>query len=237
MSGPDTESLHTIDVNGLKLAYRVAGDPSAPPMVLLHALGMGADDWRTVAPRFAETHRVFALDLRGHGASDHPGRYSFELMCRDVIDFLDAAKIERCVLIGHSMGGSVAVLVAETAPDRITRLVLEDTPPPKPGFPRRPHPTPPDRPVPFDFAVVNAIIDQLNDPDPLWWERAATIDIPTLVIAGGPESTIPQDVLRELVDMMPYATMITISAGHHVHNARPEEFISAVRDFLTPRQS
>jgi pimeloyl-ACP methyl ester carboxylesterase len=237
MSGPDAERLHTIAANGLKLAYRVAGDSAAPPMVLLHALGMGSDDWRAVMPRLAETHHVFALDMRGHGASDHPGQYSFELMCRDVISFLDAVAIERCVLIGHSMGGSVAVLVAETIPDRITRLVLEDTPPPKPGFPRRPHPTPPDRPLPFDFAVVNAIIDQLNDPDPAWWDRAPTIDIPTLVIAGGPESTVPQDVLRDLVDRMPAATMITISAGHFVHAARPEEFLSAVSDFLTAQRS
>ncbi len=60
-------------------------------------------DWH-MPPQLAQTHRVYALDLRGHGASDFPGQYSFELMRDDVIGFLDAVEVGRCVLIGHSMG-------------------------------------------------------------------------------------------------------------------------------------
>jgi len=233
--GSDLGELRSVDVDGLKLAYRVAGDTTAPPMLLLHALGEDERDWHTVLPRLAETHRVYALDMRGHGASDFPGRYSFELMRDDVIGFLEAVGVDHCVLIGHSMGGTVSFLVAEAAPHRLTHLILEDTPPPKPGASKRARRVRPDLPMPFDFNVVNAIIDQLNDPDPAWWDRTDVIDVPTLVIGGGPDSHVPQHLLTELVDRMPDATIVTIAAGHHVHTGQPEEFLAAVRDFLADR--
>jgi pimeloyl-ACP methyl ester carboxylesterase len=226
---------HSATVGGLKLSYLTAGDPTAPPMVLLHALGRDGDDWHTVLPQLAGTYRVYAPDLRGHGRSDFAGRYSHELMRDDVFGFLDVVAIDRCVLIGHSLGGTVAALVAEAAPHRLTRLILEDTAPPRPGGPTMPRPTRPTRPLPFDFAVVTAIIEEVNDPDPAWWDRADAIPIPTLVIGGGSESRIPQRLLADLVDRMPDATLVTIPAGHHVHSARPQEFLAAVRDFLSNR--
>jgi pimeloyl-ACP methyl ester carboxylesterase len=235
VTGPDLADLQSVDVGGVKLAYRVAGDPAAQPMLLLHALGEDERNWHTVLPRLAEAHRVYALDLRGHGASDFPGQYSFDLMRDDVLGFLDAVGVDRCVLIGHSMGGTVSCLVAEAAPQRLTHLILEDTPPPRPGAAKRPHRVRPDLPLPFDFRVVNVIIDQLNDPDPAWWDRASAIHVPTLVIGGGPSSHIPQKVLEELVDRMPDATMVTIAAGHNIHATKPDEFATAVRDFLVAR--
>jgi pimeloyl-ACP methyl ester carboxylesterase len=227
--------LHSVTVNGITLAYRVAGDPAAQPMVLLHALGEDERDWHVVLPRLAQTHRVYAVDLRGHGASDFPGRYSYELMRDDVIGFLDAVGLDGCVLIGHSLGGTVAFLVAEAVPPRLTHLIVEDTAPPRPGAEKRPRRVRPDRPLPFDFAVVDAIMDDSDEPDPAWWDRTADIDIPTLLIAGGPDSHVPQRVLAELVDRMPDATLVTIPAGHHVHTNRPDEFIAAVRAFLADR--
>lgn len=224
-------ALHEVEVNGVVLAYRVAGDPASPPLVLLHGLGDEERDWHTVLPTLAGRHRVYALDLRGHGRSSHPGRYSFELMRDDVIGFLDATGVERCVLIGHSMGGAVAILLAEAAPRRLTQLILEDAAAPRPGALSRPPLAPPDAPTSFDFAVVNAIRGQLSDPDPTWWDRTATVDVPTLVI-GGADSHIPQHLLAEMVDRMPDATLVTIAAGHHVHRDLPAEFLAAVDGFL-----
>jgi pimeloyl-ACP methyl ester carboxylesterase len=226
---------HTATVGGLKLSYLTAGDPAASPMVLLHALGKDAADWHGVLPKLAGTHRVYAPDLRGHGHSDFPGRYSHELIRDDVLGFLDAVTVDRCVLIGHSLGGTVAALVAEEMPRRLTHLVLEDTAPPRPGGPGLPRRTRPTRPLPFDFAVVTAIIDEVNDPDPMWWDRTDAVPVPTLVIGGGPESRIPQRLLSDLVARMPDAALVTIPAGHHVHTARPQEFLAAVRDFLDVR--
>ncbi|GIJ29884.1 alpha/beta hydrolase [Micromonospora qiuiae] len=226
--------LGTVDVNGVTLAYRAAGDPAAPPMVLLHGLGDDGRDWGGVHAAFAATYRVYALDLRGHGRSSHPGRYSFELMRDDVIGFLATVGIDRCVLIGHSMGGIVAVLLAETAPHLVTHLILADMTAPRSGGLKRPPLQPPDEPTPFDFAAVNAIRAQINDPDPAWWDDMKAISTPTLII-GGARSVIPQHLLAETAERMPDATLVTIDAGHHVHHDEPAEFIAAVDAFLAVR--
>jgi pimeloyl-ACP methyl ester carboxylesterase len=96
------------DIDGVRLAYHVKGEPDAPPMILLHGLGSGAGSWNTVTGQLAETHRVYALYQRGHGHSGWPGKYTLELMRDDVLAFLDALALHRVVLIGHSMGGNVA---------------------------------------------------------------------------------------------------------------------------------
>src|SRR5215475_10284339 len=74
----------TVQAGAVRLAYAVSGESDAAPMVLLHALGERAADWQPVADRFTERFRVFAFDLRGHGDSDWPGEYSFQLMRDDV---------------------------------------------------------------------------------------------------------------------------------------------------------
>jgi pimeloyl-ACP methyl ester carboxylesterase len=226
-----TDVLNAVDCNGVTLGYRVAGEPGDPPLVLLHGLGDDERDWGTVLPALARRHRVYALDLRGHGRSSHPGRYSFELMRDDVRAFLGALGIGTCVLVGHSMGGTVAVLLAEMAPQLITRLVLVDVTAPKPGaFPRPPLPVP-EEPTPFDFAAVNAIRAQLNDPDPAWWDLLDGVAVPTLIV-GGARSPIPQHLLAETVERMPDARLVTLDAGHHVHQDQPAEFSAAVDEFL-----
>jgi 3-oxoadipate enol-lactonase len=199
-------------------------------MVFLHALGEQGSTWDAVMTAFASSFRVVAIDLRGHGKSDRPGAYSFELMRDDVLGVLDDLDLPQLTLVGHSMGGTVAYLIAEEQPSRIGRLILEDTPPP---FPRdRAVPQRPDGPIQFDWPVVPAIAAQLNDPDPRWWDLLTEITAPTLIVAVGPASHIPQAKLAEVAVRIPRCTMETIPAGHHVHAARPAEFTSAVRRFL-----
>lgn len=237
MTEPSTGTLHTADVAGVRLAYRAAGDPDAPPMVLLHGLGDDERAWHTVLPALATGHRVYALDLRGHGRSSHPGRYAFELMRDDVLGFLDAAGVRRCVLVGHSLGGIVGLLVAAAAPHRLTHLVLEDATAPRPGDLRRPPVPTPDRATPFDFAAVHAVRAQLHDPDPAWSDAVAGIAVPTLIVGGGPDSAIPQHLLARTAERMPDATLVTVAAGHHVHATRPAEFLAAVDAFLSGRRA
>ncbi len=130
------------------------------------ALGEQAGSWDAVTARFAARFRVVALDLRGHGASTWPGAYLFPLMRDDVLGVLDALNLHDLVLVGHSMGGTVAYLVAQAQPDRIARLVVEDAPPP---FPRdRPVPARPTGELPFDWAVVPAVVEEVNDPSLRW---------------------------------------------------------------------
>jgi 3-oxoadipate enol-lactonase len=199
-------------------------------MVLLHALGDRAARWEPVTTQFAAGFRVFALDLRGHGDSDWPGTYSFELMCRDVLGFLDQLGLSRVTLVGHSMGGAVAYLVAMRQPERVRRLIVEDAPPP---FRRdRAAPERPAHPLDFDWPVVPAIISEVSRGDEAAWAGLTKITAPTLLVGGGPDSHIPQDKLSAVAARIPTCDLVTIPAGHNVHAVRPAEFADAVLSWL-----
>jgi 3-oxoadipate enol-lactonase len=222
-------------VGGVRLAYRVAGAVDAPPMVLLHGLGSDSSTWDEVIAALADSHRIYAPDLRGQGDSDRPGTYSFELMRDDILGFLDALDLTQVTLVGHSMGGTIALLFAEKYPDRLVRLIIEDSPPPFVGADPIPVPSRPDSPVPYDWPLAEAIIRQLNNPDPAWWDQTGTISVPTLIIAGGPDSHVPQDKVHEVAARIPESTLVTIRAGHQVHRNRPGAFIASVQEFLSIR--
>ena len=204
------------------------------PVVLLHCLAGDADDWEGVAGSLAADGRwVVAPDLRGHGASGRTSSYSFDLMRDDVLTLADALDLGRFDLVGHSMGGSVAVLVAEAAPDRLTRLVLEDT---APATGKREFPVPPEEApeeVPFDWPMLTAIIGELNAPDPRAWDDLPRITPPVLVIGGGSSSANDQDELVEMAARVANGRVVTIDVGHHVHRAAPGEWLTHVRPFLS----
>jgi 3-oxoadipate enol-lactonase len=219
-----------IETGGIPLAYRAWGAPGAAPLVLLHALGEGAADWAEVAPAFARRFRVYAPDLRGHGHTDRPGDYSVELMAADVLGLLDALALDRVDLIGHSMGGLVAYLLAGDHPGRVGRLILEDVAALRPrdrGVPERP-----DGELPFDWEMVLAIRRQIDQPDPAWLGRLGRITAETLVIGGGQASYIPQEWVAELATRIPGARLETIPVGHLIHRANPDAFTRAALSFL-----
>lgn len=202
-------------------------------MVLLHGLGDRASDWAPVTARLAEYFHVIAFDMRGHGDSDWPGAYSFQLMRDDVIGALDRLGLDTVTLVGHSMGGAVAYLVAMRQPARVVRLVVEDVPPP---FPRdRAVPERPAGALDFDWAVVPAIVRLVNAGDPEAWAGLTGITAPTLLIGGGPESHIPQDKLEAAAARISSCTLVTVPAGHNVHAARPREFADVMLDWLRSR--
>jgi len=219
--------------SGVTIAYSVTGSPDAPPMVLLHGGGNDHTAWDSVLPALAQNHHVYALDQRGYGESSRPGAYSFELMRDDVLGFLDALGLDRVVLVGHSMGGTVSWLFAQDHSDRLCRMVIEDVAPNRPGDPRIdvwPRPEVWDRP--FAYEAIEAILNQLNDPDPAWTTGMARITTPTLVIAGGEKSHVNQTQLAEIVASLPDARLVTIPVGHGVHYDAPDEFLAAVQEFL-----
>ena len=110
---------------GVRVHWAEQGDPAAPVVVLLHGW---TDSWRSferVFDALAATHRVVALDLRGHGESERPvDGYRVGDLAADVVAFLDAQGIERAHVVGHSLGSLVAQHVAARAPARVERLVL-----------------------------------------------------------------------------------------------------------------
>jgi pimeloyl-ACP methyl ester carboxylesterase len=112
-----------IDVGGLAAHYLRAGE--GPPLVLLHALGESAFDWRWVLPALARTRRVYALDLPGFGYSAKPyAEYSPAFFARFVGAYLDALELESPVVVGNSLGGLVALRLALSNPARVSALGL-----------------------------------------------------------------------------------------------------------------
>ncbi|WP_291417104.1 alpha/beta fold hydrolase [Actinophytocola sp.] len=217
------------------LSHRSTGGPDGPPVVLLHALGEDATTWNRFADRLAATGRhAIALDLRGHGASPHPGEYTFDAMVADVLAFLDRHEHERVDLVGHSMGGHVASTLAGRHPDRVRRLVVEDPPTPPRAGPALPDENPPERPEnpPFDWRVVAPIRRAARAPDPAWWQGIARVTTPTLWISGGPASHVDPARVAEAAGAMPAASVAEIPVGHLVHENAPEEFARLVLEFL-----
>ncbi len=100
------------------------------PLLLLHGFTGSKLDFHDQLPWFTERYRVLAPDQRGHGESSNLGRadaYSFDMLVEDLAGYLDAIDIQRCHLLGHSMGGMVAMRFALRYPERLESLILMDT--------------------------------------------------------------------------------------------------------------
>jgi pimeloyl-ACP methyl ester carboxylesterase len=110
-------------IHGYRRAFRVAG--SGPPLVLLHGIGDSSATWEAVIPALAAHHLVIAPDLLGHGLSDKPrADYAVAAYDNGVRDLLGVLGVRRTTLIGHSLGGGVAMQFAYQFPERTERLVL-----------------------------------------------------------------------------------------------------------------
>ena len=115
-------------------------DIAAPPLVCVHGLGGSHANWYDLAPLLARTRRVHALDLAGHGRTPRAGRSASVRANRELLDrFLDEVVGEPAVLVGNSMGGTISMLEAAAAPDKVVAMALIG-----PALPRlrsdRPHP-------------------------------------------------------------------------------------------------
>ncbi|MFD9002615.1 alpha/beta fold hydrolase [Streptomyces sp. NPDC059582] len=110
-------------VHGYRRAFRMAGE--GPALVLVHGIGDSSATWAGLIPDLARTHTVIAPDLLGHGASDKPrADYSVAAYANGVRDLLTTLGIESATLVGHSLGGGVAMQFAYQFPERTERLIL-----------------------------------------------------------------------------------------------------------------
>src|SRR3954471_5134196 len=110
-------------VHGHRRAFVRAG--SGPPLLLLHGIGNSAQTWAGVLDRLAESHTVLAPDLLGHGSSDKPrGDYSVAGYANGMRDLLSVLDVEQATVVGHSLGGGIALQFAYQFPERCQRLVL-----------------------------------------------------------------------------------------------------------------
>src|SRR5689334_22241625 len=112
-----------IELHGHRVIYRIAGD--GPPVVLIHGMVNSSKHWERVALRLAERYTVVAPDLLGHGDSAAvPGDYSLGAPACSIRDLLTTIGIERATIVGHSLGGGIAMVFFYQFPQRVERLAL-----------------------------------------------------------------------------------------------------------------
>ena len=118
-----TPSLQFRTIHGYRRAFRIAG--SGPAILLIHGIGDNSTTWETVQSKLAQRYTVIAPDLLGHGKSDKPrADYSVAAYANGMRDLLSVLDIERVTVVGHSLGGGVAMQFAYQFPQLVDRLIL-----------------------------------------------------------------------------------------------------------------
>lgn len=116
-------TLHYQTIHGYRRAYRIAG--SGPTILLIHGIGDNSTTWSTVQAKLAQRFTVIAPDLLGHGKSDKPrADYSVAAYANGLRDLLSVLDIERVTVMGHSLGGGVAMQFVYQFPQLVDRLIL-----------------------------------------------------------------------------------------------------------------
>jgi esterase len=108
----------------MQLHYQSLGQ--GQPLILLHGLFGSADNWGSIAKHFADTHQVICVDMRNHGRSPHHDSQNYSDMAEDLIELCDALNLDNIDLLGHSLGGKVAMQFATQYPERMDKLIVVD---------------------------------------------------------------------------------------------------------------
>lgn len=111
----------------MKLFFRKLGE--GQPFIILHGLFGQSDNWQTLGKEFAKTYEIYLVDLRNHGLSPHSEEWNYELMSNDILELVNENKLNRVILLGHSMGGKVAMQFALEHPEKLDKLIIADMAP------------------------------------------------------------------------------------------------------------
>jgi pimeloyl-ACP methyl ester carboxylesterase len=253
----------------LTIYYRDIQSSGSPSVVLLHGLGVNNESWGMQTPALQEAgFRILTPDVRGFGKSTFPGGgISIREMACDTIELLNALNVPAAVIVGISMGGTIALQLALDAPDKVAKLVLINTFAclrPKHArtwlyfasrfilahlisvgsqqrivanhlFPR-----------PEDSALREMFAQQLSQANPAGYRAAMralarfdvtnqihSIMIPTLVITGDQDGSVPREIQDSLAENMPHAQHAIITgAGHAVTVEKPAEVNRLLVEFI-----
>ena len=247
-------------VNDLKMYYEEHGNPSGPPLVLLHPFQATGDYWHEQIGPFGAHYRLIVPDSRGHGRTDNPGgpaRMNYRQMARDTIALCAELGLVRPIFCGQSLGAMQLLTLALEAPDLARALILsggthfyadelrawwrEQTPESVVAPERRPAMQAshialgPDhwRIVPAAYVALgrHAHADDFPEKDELRGIRA-----PTLIVQGDRDRWFPAEVPLELYRLVPEAELCILpQTGHGPPKERPSWFIAIVLDFLARR--
>lgn len=111
----------------MKLFSKIHGE--GDPLIIMHGVFGMSDNWQTLGRKWSETYQVHLLDMRNHGRSPHSDEFSYELMSDDLLEYLDDHSIRKANILGHSMGGKVAMLFAVLNESRVNKLIVADIAP------------------------------------------------------------------------------------------------------------
>jgi esterase len=99
------------------------------PFVIVHGLYGSSDNWLTVGKKLSARYKVYMIDQRNHGRSPNSDEHSYEALKNDLAKFFDQHKIEKAIVMGHSMGGKTAMYFAADYPERVEKLIVVDIAP------------------------------------------------------------------------------------------------------------
>ncbi|XGA78609.1 alpha/beta fold hydrolase [Halomonas sp. CH40] len=126
MSDADSE-IYTVNLHYIDTEIKSKND--SLPLIVVHGLLGSADNWRSHVKAWQENRRVIAVDLRNHGRSPHVEGMTYRAMSDDVMALMDKLGIAQAHVLGHSMGGKVAMTMARLAPQRVASLIVADIAP------------------------------------------------------------------------------------------------------------
>lgn len=240
------ETAQSVTISGQRIFYRVAG--IGRPLVLLHGHGVAGSIWLPVLPFLAQYYQVFVVDLPGHGRSDFIGNWRLRDVAPLLIRWLQQMKLSPVVIIGHSMGGAVAIHLTASAPELVNRLILVNAA----GLPlHAPLPTMAARAIGSflqpqrGFYPPEVLRDHLLTPSHLLWQSGqelvesdfraelASISLPTLIIWGERDVLLPITLGYELHAALPHARLVAMpQCGHSPMVAQSAAFSQIVLSFL-----
>jgi pimeloyl-ACP methyl ester carboxylesterase len=226
------------------LRYDATG--TGEPVVLIHGLSGSSRWWRHNVPVFARSHRVFVLDLAGYGRARRQRSLGVREDAALIAAWLDNQQLQHVTLIGHSMGGHIALRVAALRPERVKNLVLACASGLLDGHPVRVALKLPRAVVTGRKSFVPRILlDAARAGLPNMWRSTMHLlgdnvldvlpglNVRTLVIWGARDALVPARLGRALAAAIPGARYEEIkAAGHVVMVDAPERFNSLVLDFL-----
>ena len=112
----------------MKLYSKIHGD-KGQDLIVIHGLFGMSDNWNYLGKKFAKYCRVHLIDLRNHGRSPHSTDFNYDVMCGDLLEYMEDHNIQKPILLGHSIGGKVAMKFAFTYPEKIEKLIVADMAP------------------------------------------------------------------------------------------------------------
>jgi pimeloyl-ACP methyl ester carboxylesterase len=255
-----------LEVDGAALTYDDEGprDGDGVPLVFIHGWTANRHRWDHQLAHFSPKRRVIRLDLRGHGESSGAGVRTIEELARDVLALLDHLKVERFVLVGHSMGGMISQTIALSHPERVERMALVNSISRMTYSRGRGLLMGVSTLVPFKLFVatniqrafapgypreeireyVRASADTPREVVMTLYgamrafdvlDRVGEIRTPTLLVHGYHDIQLPVSQMLRMAKAYPDAVVRIVDAGHELPVEKPAELTSALDRFVTAR--